>query len=299
MNLRVIKFFFEEALISLRQNSLMAFISILTISISLVILSVFVLIFINTNAGFESLSKNVTITIFLDKNITPGGIGRVQDQLGSITGIKSSEFISKETAWIRFKSKFQYQEDLVSLVQGNPLPDSFVIKVNEINKLEEVVRELRLIDGVQEVRYGKEVAGKFRKFLQIFNWIGGFVVGILLVATFLITVNTINLTIIAKRQEVLIMKLVGATNRFIRWCFLFEGIIIGLLGSLLAIAAVDGLMTFVSSRVQESYPFMLVFFQGVDLVTLDSVLLGSGLFIGLAGSLLSIANLLRVMLKNK
>ncbi|MDD5455584.1 MAG: permease-like cell division protein FtsX [Candidatus Margulisbacteria bacterium] len=297
MNLRIIKFFFEESFISLRQNMLMAVISIMTIMVSLVMLASFILLFINLNTLFGGISNNLSVTIYLNKDITSSGISKVQEQITSIAGIKNYEFVSKESAWNKLKSKFQYQDDIVSLVLNNPLPDSFVLRLNSTEQIERIVRELRFIDGVQEVRYGREVVSKLRKIVQIFNYVGLSLVGFLLIVTLLITINTINLTILAKRNEVQIMKLVGATNSFIKWSFIIEGLIIGLLGSLAAVVAVDAIYSYISIKVQNAFPFMSVFLKNFNLVTLDIFLICLGLFIGIIGSFLSIKKLLKAILR--
>lgn len=297
MNVRTIKFFLGEALISLRQNLVMAIIAILTISITLVMLALFVLLFMNTNTALGNVSRNLNVVAYLDKEISRAGIEQVQDQLSSIPGIKSHDFVSRDEAWSRLKSKFKYQEDIVSLVAGNPLPDSFVIHINHVENIESVIRELKLVKGVDLVRYGQDVVAKIRKFVHLFNIIAFSVVGFLLLATFLITINTINLTILSKRNEVQIMKLVGATNSFIKWSFIVEGLIIGSLGALIAIGVVTGLFHVINTKIQEAFPFIGVFTQDTSLISLNVALLTLGLFIGVSGSFLSIKNLLKSMIK--
>ncbi len=297
MNVRTIKFFFGEALISLRQNLVMTIIAILTISVTLVMLALFVLLFMNTNTALGNVSRNLAVVAYLDKEISKSAIDQVQDQLTSISGIKSSDFVSKEEAWSRLKSKFKYQEDIVSLVAGNPLPNSFVIHIDRVENIESVIRELKLVKGIDLVRYGQDVVAKIRKFVHLFNIIAFSVVGFLLLATFLITINTINLTILSKKNEVQIMKLVGATNSFIKWSFIVEGFIIGSLGALIAMGIATSLFHVINTRIQVAFPFIGVFTQGTSLVSLNLAMLSLGLFIGVAGSFLSIKNLLKSMIK--
>ena len=297
MNLRVIKFFFGEALISLRQNMVMSIISVMTISISLILLATFMMLFIDMNSALGNVSRNLNVVAYLDKDITSAGISKVEEQLASIGGIHSFTFVSKDDAWQRLKSKFRYQEDIVTLVVGNPLPDSYIIRLNKIDDIEKITRDLGLIEGVKDVRYGRSMVTKLRKFVQIFNIVAISVVGFLLLATFLITINTINLTILSKRSEVQIMKLVGATNSFIKWSFLIEGFILGIAGALIATIVSSLLFHFVNVKIQDAFPFIGVFTQGLDIMTLDIILLGLGTLIGVAGSFFSIHNLLRGILK--
>ncbi len=297
MNLRVVKFLFEEAFISLRQNVLMATIAIMTISISLIILAVFLLLFFDINSAIGGVSRNLTIVTYLDKEITSSGISKVEEQFALITGIKNVEFVSKEDAWKKMKDKFKYQEDIVNLVQGNPLPDSFVLTLESPDKIEDVAKELKLVEGVSDVRFGKEVVSKLRMFVQVFNYVGLSVVGFLLLATLLIIINTINLTILAKKFEVEIMKLVGATNNFVKWCFRIEGLVMGFLGAIVAIVIVDGIFSFVTYKIHMVFPFISVFTQGLSIITLNIFLLCLGLIIGLIGSSISIKSLLKSILK--
>lgn len=297
MNLRVIKFFFGEALISLRQNIVMSIISVMTISIALILLATFVMLFIDMNSALGNVSRNLNIVAYLDKDISSTGITKVEEQLALIGGIQSFTFVSKDDAWQRLKSKFKYQEDIVSLVVGNPLPDSYIIRLHKIDDVEKVSRELGLIEGVKDVRYGRSMVTKIRKFVQIFNVVAISVVGLLLLATFLITINTINLTILSKRNEVQIMKLVGATNSFIKWSFLIEGFVLGIVGAMIAAVVSSILFHFVNVKVQNAFPFIGAFTQGMSIVTLDIILIGLGTLIGVAGSFISIHNLLRGILK--
>ncbi|MEK6558448.1 MAG: permease-like cell division protein FtsX, partial [Candidatus Margulisiibacteriota bacterium] len=250
-----------------------------------------------TNTALGNVSRNLAVVAYLDKEISKSAIDQVQDQLTSISGIKSSDFVSKEEAWSRLKSKFKYQEDIVSLVAGNPLPNSFVIHIDRVENIESVIRELKLVKGIDLVRYGQDVVAKIRKFVHLFNIIAFSVVGFLLLATFLITINTINLTILSKKNEVQIMKLVGATNSFIKWSFIVEGFIIGSLGALIAMGIATSLFHVINTRIQVAFPFIGVFTQGTSLVSLNLAMLSLGLFIGVAGSFLSIKNLLKSMIK--
>ena len=291
------KFFIEESIISLKQNLLMSLVSIFTVGVSLIVLATFTLLFINVNGAIRNVSNNLSVTTYLEKNITMAGISKVQDQISLVAGLKGVKFIPKEDAWRQFKQKFKYQSDVMNLVAINPLPDSFVIKLSSIVNVDTVVKELRLIDGIADIRYGKVVVSKIRKFVQIFNYGGTLIVCFLLLATFLIIINTINLTILAKRKEVEIMKLVGATNNYIKWSFILEGFIIGFIGSLIAISFVNSVFKIVTLNMQTYYPFISLYSKNVNLFALSGLLVLIGLSIGILGSTISISVLLKSLIK--
>ncbi|OGI06981.1 MAG: hypothetical protein A2Y40_06825 [Candidatus Margulisbacteria bacterium GWF2_35_9] len=297
MNFRIIKFFIEESIISIKQNLLMSLVSIMTVSVSLIVLAAFTLLFININGTIKNVSNNLTLTVYLDKNITTTGISKVQDQLMLVKGLNGMTFMPKEEAWRNLKEKFKYQSDVVGLITNNPLPDSFTLKLASISDVDKMVKELNLIEGITDIRYGKGVVSRIRRFVQIFNYGGLAIVGFLLLATFLIIINTINLTILAKRKEVEIMKLVGATNNYIKWSFMLEGFIIGFFGSIIAIIFVNSVFKIVTINMQTYFPFIGLYSKNVNMLALSSLLLVIGLFIGILGSSISIHVLLKSIIK--
>lgn len=298
MNLRIIKFFLEEAILSIKQNSLMAIISVMTIAISIIVLAAFFIIFFNINHTIRNVSNNLTIIAYLNQDITIIGINKVRDQITSISGITQITYRSKTNEWANLKKQLKYQTDIVNLLPKNPLPDSFVLKLTNINNIESISSELKLIDGITDIRYGKAAVRKVRKIIEIFNISGLSIVLFLFFAAFLIIMNTINLTIIAKKNEIKIMKLVGATNNFIKWSFILEGMILGVLGSVIAIGVVKVLLAIVLSKMQSSFPFLPIVSKNVNLGAVYLALLLIGFIIGTAGSYFSIRNLLKLILKN-
>lgn len=275
----------------------MSLVSIITVSISLIVLAAFTLLFININGAIRTVSNNLRVTAYLEKNITMTGISKVQDQIIIVSNLKEITFIPKEESWRRLKTKFKYQSDVINLITKNPLPDSFILNLTSITNVDKVVKELKLIDGISDIRYGKGVVSKIRRFVQIFNYGGVAIVGFLLLATFLIIINTINLTILAKRKEVEIMKLVGATNSYIKWSFILEGFIIGVFGSIIAIIFVNSVFRFILINMQTYYPFIGLYLKNVNMLALSSLLVVIGLFIGILGSSISIHVLLRSIIK--
>ena len=297
MNFRILKFLMEEAFISVKQNSLMAFLSFITITVSLSILAMFLIIFMNLNSMIKTVSYDLNVSVYLERNATQERVLSIRDQIKTIKGVKSLSLISREDAWNDLKSKLQYQKEIIELVPSNPLPDLIVIKLESVNYIQEVVKELKLIKDVQDIRYGKTFVSRFKSVVKLFNYVGATIVILLLVATFLIISSTINITILAKEKEVKIMKLVGATNGFIRSVFVLEGVFFGVLGAGFAVIIINIVFFLVNNKMQQVFHFAYVFTKHLSFVSLNIFIITIGLAVSLSASFFSIKSLLKNILK--
>jgi cell division transport system permease protein len=177
---------------------------------------------------------------------------------------------------------------------GNPLPASFEIALKDPQTAELVAGRFEGDPIVDEVSYGKEIADKLFSFTsQARNFLLIFIVLLGVVAILLISI-TIRLSIFARKREVEIMKLVGATNWFIRWPFLIEGVTVGFVGALIAAVVVLVANSFLVSRIRDSLPFMSVPLDAVPYVLVTLVLLGVGVIIGAVGSGIGLRRFLKV-----
>jgi cell division transport system permease protein len=271
-----ISFFFKEAFGSLRRNYFMTIAALVTVFLSIVVLGgVLVFVFL-TDALLQEVEKKVEITVYLktDPDPTADEVTTMQEQINSWAEVKNVTFVTKEQALQRMKEDYADSPEIFESLTSNPLPASFEISLIDPQAVDIVAARFEGDSIVDEVRYGKEIADKLfaftdqaRNFMLIFIVLLG-VVSILLIS------NTIRLSIFARKREVEIMKLVGATNWFIRWPFLIEGITVGLVGAVVAVAAVP----------VDAVPYVLV----------TIILLGVGVVIGAAGSAIGLRRFLKV-----
>ncbi len=208
--------------------------SVITISISLLLVGLFLIVSLNTSRIISLIENKVEIEAFLQEPITKNQINDVQKSILFTPGVDSVQFISKEEAALIFKQDFG--EDIYSVLDFNPLPPSFKIFLKDHYKKTEhasrVVESIRSIKGVDEVAYRKELIDFLEKRTLLLNIIG-LVVGIIFgVSAIFLVANTIRLAIYSKRKIIQTMKLVGATKWFIRTPFLLEGILQGILGGI-------------------------------------------------------------------
>jgi cell division transport system permease protein len=275
----------REALSAFRRNKLAVVGSVVTICIALLLLGLYYMVSLNTHRIIQMIRDKVEMEAFCEEPISRQRITELQKQLVAIEGVESARFVSKEEAAKIFREEFG--EDIMSVLEFNPLPPSFKIYLKEeykhTDRAAEVFRRVKNLQGIDDVIYRKDLLEFLDRRMGIVNTVGfglGTLIGIS--AIFLVS-NTIRLAIYAKRRLIQTMKLVGATRWFIRFPFLLEGILQGVLGGLLASAAIFGLLEVVSRWISsELAEFIKVDMTFYGLVTIV------GMFLGLLGSLLSV-----------
>lgn len=261
-----------------------------TITMALLIFGGFYLVTSNLQYWGQRARNQLEVRAFLTKNAPERQV--MEERLSSIPGVKSVKFISKEEG-ARILSEMLGQADFFS--QGeNPLPDSFNIYPVSGADVEAIVAKLERISGVEEVVYGRN----FVRFLNLFVhliWIVGLIlISLTVFAVLYIVINTIQLTVYARRKEIEIMKLVGANDSFVRWPFLLEGIYLGITGALVSIFLLLQGYTILYGRAK-NFTRILPILSGFE-VTTDLVvfLLAMGVFFGALGSILSVRRYLKV-----
>jgi cell division transport system permease protein len=289
-----ISFFFKEAFGSLRRNYFMTAAALVTVLLSMAVLGV-VMVFASSIDGMLSdLKSKVEITVFLKDTANADAIEKLQSQIISWPEVKDSEFVSKEKALESLRAEFKDHPEILDSLQSNPLPASFEISLKDPEQVDVVAGRFKGNANVDEVKYGKEIAERiFSVTSTIRNVMLVFLILLGAVSILLIS-NTIRLSIFARRHEVEIMKLVGATNWFIRWPFVIEGVTVGLVGAGLALALVLVGTSFVFDKIRQSLVFMSVPFDVLSPWRLAGVLLLAGVVIGALGSGLGLRRFLNV-----
>lgn len=295
MKPRTLKYFFKEALKSMKRNGLMTLASISTVALSLFMLGVFLCGVINLNNMASSLENQVQLSIYLKDGLTTDQIMAVGKQIKAIPNLKHLEFVNKEQAMKEFKARLGDQQQLVNaLGDVNPLPNSYVLTFDNPSDVKATAKLAATFQGVESTHYGQDIVEELFRITQVIR-IGGIVlIGFLAAATLFIISNTIRLTVFARRKEIAIMKYVGATNGFIRWPFLIEGMLLGLVGAVIAVLCVGEFYHFITMEVSESLAFfplvpMFPFFYDVAIY-----ILGGGIIVGAIGSTISLKQYMKV-----
>lgn len=305
MTFRTILRHLREGAKNVIRNGWMSFASISSIVISLFILGVFLVLSLNINALAGQVESQVQIQVYLEPNTTKEQREQLHTEIGNMSEVSKVEVVTKEEGMKIFRENLG--EDGKELLSGytedtNPLPDTLVVDVLEPTKIPAVAKKIEELKKtttekvISKVKYGE---GTVEKMFAVTNTIrnAGLVVvaGLAITSMFLIS-NTIKVTIIARRREIGIMKLVGATNHFIRWPFFIEGALIGFLGSAVTIAILFTGYDRLVKLTQVELGLMLIKLMPLHEIWLSvgGALLGLGVLIGVWGSTVSIRKFLKV-----
>jgi cell division transport system permease protein len=270
--------------------------AITTIAVTFIILTSFLLILVNLSNFSKYWGERIQVIAYLQHNLSPQQIDNLQDSIRKFEEVESMQFISKEQALKILREALIGQDGLIEGLQGNPLPSSLEIKLKSqfrnLEGVEALVEKIKTLALVDDIEYGHKWLQRFSAIFGLLKIIG-FTLGCLLfLATLFIISNTIKLIIYNRRDEIEIMKLVGATNRFIQLPFFIEAIMQGLIGSSIAILFIYIVVKSLSSTFVSSFSF---YFGSVDLIFLSFPFIAGiillGILLGFAGSLLSISSL--------
>lgn len=280
----------------MRRNGLMTLASISTVALSLFMLGVFLCGVVNLNNMAASLETQVQLSVYLKDDLTTNQIMETGKAVKSQPHIKELKFVTKDQALQDFKSRLgDDQKQMIDSLEGvNPLPNSYIVTFENPQDVKLAAKELATVPGVESVHYGQDVVDELFKITQIIR-IGGIVlIAFLAAATLFIISNTIRLTVFARRKEIAIMKYVGATNGFIRWPFVIEGMLLGCIGGLIAVACTGEFYYFITSEIEQSLAFFPLVPMFPIFYQLVVALLIIGIFVGAIGSAISLRQYMRV-----
>lgn len=297
MKLNTLTRHFRESVKNLGRNGWMTFASVSAVTVTLLLVGVFIVIMMNLNSMATSIEEDVRIRVHIDLAATPEDQEQLRKEIEKIPQVGTLEFSSKEDELASMIKSFGEEGKIFELFeQNNPLHDVFIIKTKEPTDIMMVAKQIESFSYAAKVKYGQGEIEKIFATVKVSRNVGiGLIVGLLFTAMFLIS-NTIKITIVARRREIEIMKLVGATNAFIRWPFFLEGLFLGVLGALLPIGIILGTYDYLYGMIQprlegtflQLLPFQPFAFQVAGL------LIAIGAFIGVWGSLMSVRKFLRV-----
>lgn len=286
-----ISWFFREAFRRLWVSKRTSFVAIAMIAISLLILGCFLLVAENLGRAVTQWQGTSRVVVYLNPDATPDQIRNVDRFLASKRELTRRRFVTREQALARFRTWFANLSDVVGQLDENPFPPSFEVDVSPATARAQPFRQLmatlRATPGVDQVQYDWEWIERLRKLVNVINIAGLVAGGVLGVAAAFTIANVIRLTMMLYREEIEIMRLVGATERLIRGPFLVEGFLQGTLGGLLSVGLLYGVFVLSKQALGASLVWSFLFTGFLPLPKI-AALVGGGMLAGFLGSWLSV-----------
>lgn len=262
---------------SLTKNFWMAIASVSTVAISLFVLAVFVVVSTNVNHVTTLLQNEVELRVFVKPKATRPEELKLLREIRGWPDVRHVHFFTKEEAAKQLKGEFPNQQALFHVIaKANPLFDGFDVYTKTAAEIPSVAHRAEALPIVHNVVYQGTVVKRLTRLGHIVRWVGWIVEALLAVATLMIIVNTIRLAVFSRRREIQVMRLVGATNWFIRWPFILEGLSIGIFGAFLAELVVSAGYRWVVGAAARALPFW-------PIASLHTVVDRTALFTGIGG----------------
>ena len=286
----------KKALSDIRSNRFLNLITIATISLSILVVSVFMLFFENTSRLLESWNHGGRAMIYFTDDFSLKMLPEVTDQLTRLGGIEKMVFISKQEGLERLQKEMGGKTRFFSTLKENPLPHAMEITMASLSSFEQVralARRIESLAAVESVEYGQGWLGRFLHLFNLFKMTGYGMCSLFLLIALFITSNTVRLAFYSRQTEIEIMRLVGATEGFIKTPFYVEGILQGFFGGALGILILlAGYYTLVSGITQNlgAYVYLDIRFLSVPAI---GIILFSSTFLGWFGCFLSLKQILR------
>jgi len=292
----MITLFFKRAIDDIFKNRFLNLVTIITISLSILITSAFILFFINTSEIINSWQKGLRIMAYLKPGVSNTDLAYLKQAVQSLDGVESLRYIPKAEALSQLKIQMEHQSSLLENLTENPLPDSIEIRmtadIGSWHRIASLAGQIEMLTPVAEVEYGQRWIGRFIHLFNLFR-LAGYAMGTLFfIAVIFIVANTIRLVIYSRREEVEIMRLVGATDNFIKIPFYFEGLIQGALGAVIGLGMLYLSFFFISANVEQEFMPGLFRLKFIPPTILGEILAGS-MLVGWLGCYISLKQFLK------
>ena len=276
-------------------HGFMSFAAVCMIVACLLIMGTFGLVLYNLNEMILDLEQDNEVLVYIDDSYSQAEAKSVGSQINMITNVHNARFVSREEALTDFVEE-QQDEDLFAGLESSTFRDRYVVSMENNSLMKQTCDEIRRIEGVAEVAAHYEIQEGFQTIQKILNIASAIIITVLFVVSMLIISNTVKLAMYDRKEEIAIMKMVGATNGFIRWPFVVEGFILGFLASVLAFFLQWGLYNFLEIQIANVDSLQLIslvpFVEVIEIVAVCYAAVG--FVVGVFGSLLSIRKFLKV-----
>lgn len=295
MNFKNIRYFFRDAFLSLYRNRLLSFATVSTMAICILILGIAVALTLNAGSLIDRLESDVEIIVYIEKDIDSVKMPGIRKDIEKIEGISSISFISKEQGLKELEEKLgSEQYTLAETLDNNPLPNRYDVKADNPHEVPEIAAKIENISGVSKVNYGKGIVERLFKVTTGVRTISLVFIALLAFAAVFLIATTIRLSIFARRKEIYLMKLIGATDWYVSWPFYIEGVLLGLAGGFVAVVFLALGYGTVVQNIQASVFFIPMVDDFNILLQLYLSLLGVATVLGIIGTSISLRRFLNV-----
>ena len=293
MKLHVIKYLIREGCRNAWQNRLMALASVGVLVCCLVLTGFSYLLFVNVDKMFHNAYEQNVMAVYMETDQTEEQVMQAKQVLHDMPNIAEVTYMSKEEFLAMYTDSLQ--EDTMESFEGenNPLPDTFIVSLKDLALFQQTMDEITAMDGVEEVSYDAGTAETLTKVRRVVLALGGSIIAVLLAVSLFIIVNTIKLTVYSRRLEIYIMKSVGATDGFVRFPFIVEGVLVGLLAAVIGYGLISGLYRMLYNNFQFDNPLLALIPFEQQWAQLLLGFLAGGVLVGVVGSVISMGKYLR------
>lgn len=295
MGFTTLQYCLKECYAGLTRNRLMTFGAVATVMVSLSLFGVFLLFLLNVNHLAHTAGSRLEMYVYLNGQFSDTDATIIETQMIEIPGVRQVRYVPAVEAFSRLKKDLKNKvslEDLDDVLQNNPLPDSFVVKLKDTALSKQVVKKISKLPHVEDVVYSTDVAGKLTRLSAVVKVFGAVFLLFLGCGTLVLIMNAVRLTLYARRAEIHIMQLVGATHWYIRWPYLLEGLFHGVLGGAFAVLFLWAAYGQFAFHFQKLLPFVSLLSGKIIFYKVMLLLLLSGSALGVFASLISLRRFL-------
>lgn len=285
----------KEGINNIWSNRLMSIASVAVLTSCLVLIGIAFMLFSNINAMLENVEDQNVIMVYLKDDITEDQINKAGQDIRMIPSVESADFISKEISYDEQLKSLGEDATLLDGLEENPLPDAYRVTLSDLSEYDTVLKMLSSVENTLSVRGNSDLASQVRQVRTGVTYISIGIIVMLLAVSLFIIANTVRVTMYNRRLEISIMKAVGATNWFIRWPFIIEGVIIGIISGIISLLLVFGIYELALSSLGSLFTLFgntAVSFAGYALPMLLAFVL-IGVFAGAFGSIFSMGRYLK------
>lgn len=293
MKLHEIQYLVKEGCRNTWKNRLMALASVGVLVCCLLLTGFAYLVYVNANQIFQSTAEQNVMAIYLDADLPEDEVTKMQLTLNNMPNVATVEFLSKEDFLAQYADSLESATMESFMGENNPLPDTYIVSLKDLELFQQTLDEITALDGVEEVSYDAGTAEVLASVRRVVLAIGGSVIVVLLVVSLFIIVNTIKLTVHNRRLEIYIMKSVGATDAFIRFPFVVEGLLVGATAGAIGYGLIYLLYNAVVKNFQFDSPLLKLVDFGDQWLPLLICFLGGGVLVGVCGSVISMRKYLQ------
>jgi cell division transport system permease protein len=301
MNLKKTKYIFKQALKSIWRNRMMGLASVGSVMAVLIILGFILLMVINiNNLAMVTKEKFDEIAVYVDDSVGQEDLKQMGKDFSEIDGVLSVAYQTKDYALEKMKVDWGEDASLLDGLKENPLPNTYIVQLEDVENSESVINKLKQYEGVEEVQFYKDAVNSLIMIADFVRRVGsGLIIVLLFISVFIIS-NTIKITVLNRRKEIELMQYIGATNGYVRGPFVIEGVILGLIGSTLAIVILifgyNYFIEYLAGRYVTLLSGLSGYIIGLDMILSDLaiIFLTIGVGIGILGSLISLKKFLSI-----